>query len=428
MRLVPVLISLLVAGTLYFLVFERDRLLEFSGNDLSAPQDAEVADTAPAPQVDVEAPEGRVVSVVVMKSEATQVDSAVLLRGRTEAARQIDVRAETSGLVTSEPLRKGASIKSGQLMCEIDPGTRLTALAEAEAKVPEAAARLPEAEARVPEAEGRLLEAQARLEEALINDNAAQRLSEGGFASDTRVASTRAAVSAARAGVDSAKAGLQAARAGIESARAGVRSAEAAVATARKEIDRLDVTAPFSGLLETDTAELGSLLQPGGLCATIIQLDPIKLVGFVPEHEVSKIELGALAGARLISGRDIQGRVTFVSRSSDAETRTFRVEIQVPNTDLQIRDGQTAEIVIAAEGKAAHLLPASALTLNNEGELGVRVAVENVAKFMPVSILRDTVDGVWVDGLGPTADVIVVGQEYVVDGVAIKVTYREAKG
>lgn len=429
MRPVPVIIAILVAATLYMLVFERDQLLSYASREdaaetvAQAPQEVET-DAQSAPASDAE----RVVSVVALKSKASQIDSAVLLRGRTEAARQIDVRAETSGLVSSEPLRKGAYVEAGQLLCEIDPGTRLSALAEAEARVPEAAARLPEAESRVPEAEGRLAEAEARLEEALINDNAARKLSEDGFASDTRVAGTRATVSAARAGVQSAKAGVEAAKAGIEAARAGVRSAEAAVATARNEIDRLDVKAPFSGLLETDTAELGALLQPGGMCATIIQLDPIKLVGFAPENEVSKVEVGALAGARLVSGREVQGQVTFLSRSADMETRTFRVEMQVPNADLAIRDGQTAEIIIAAAGKTAHLIPASAMTLNDDGALGVRLAVDNKAKFAPVTILRDTVDGIWVDGLGDTADIIVVGQEYVVDGVAIDVTYREAAG
>ncbi|MEM9584929.1 MAG: efflux RND transporter periplasmic adaptor subunit [Pseudomonadota bacterium] len=431
MKLTPIILSIVVATVLYFLVFERDSLMSFASNEAAETEAA--ADDVAEERAPVEPPaadqdSARVVSVVAMKSVATEIDSAVLLRGRTEAARQIVVRAETSGLVQSEPLRAGAYVEKDQLMCEIDPGTRLTLLAEAEARVPEAAARLPEAEARVPEAEGRLAEAEARLEEALINDNAARQLSADGFASDTRVAGTRAAVSSAQAGVQSAKAGLQTAKAGIEAARAGVQAAEAAVASAKKEIERLDVKAPFSGLLETDTAELGSLLQPGSACATIIQLDPIKLVGFVPEDQVAKLETGALAGARLVSGREVQGRVTFLSRSADMETRTFRVEIQVPNPDLTIRDGQTAEIIIASDGTSAHLIPASAMTLNNDGALGVRLAVDGKAQFAPITILRDTVDGVWVDGLDPETEIITVGQEYVIDGVSIDVTYEEAKG
>ncbi len=412
MRLFPVLIAAIVATALYFLVFERDKLLSFAARGdapVVAQDTAETAETQDEPTEPK-----RVVSVVAVKSTAQEVNSAVLLRGQTQATRRVDVRAETSGLVVTEPLRKGATVEAGQLMCEIAPGTRQTLLAEAEARVPEAAAR-------IPEAEGRLAESRSRLEEAQINDNAAQQLSKDGFATTTRVAGTMAAVSSAEAAVESARAGLQA-------ARAGVRSAEASVATARKEIERLVVKAPFGGLLDTDTAELGALLQPGGLCATIIQLDPIKLVGFVPESDVGKIALGATAGARLIGGKEVQGEVTFLAASSDPETRTFQVEMKVPNPNLDIRDGQTAEIVISSEGTAAHLLPASALTLDNDGALGVRLAKDGKAAFAPVSILRDTVDGVWVDGLENEVDVIVVGQEYVIDGVEIDVTYQEAKG
>ena len=169
-------------------------------------------------------------------------------------------------------------------------------------------------------------------------------------------------------------------------------------------------------------------MQPGALCATVLQLDPIKLVGFVPETDVDRVEIGALAGARLAGGQDVQGRVKFLSRSADQTTRTFRVEIQVPNADLKIRDGQTAEIIVAANGASAHLLPQSALTLNDDGDLGVRtVDANNLAQFAKLTLLRDTADGVWVVGLPETANVITVGQEYVIDGVSVLPTYEEPK-
>jgi multidrug efflux system membrane fusion protein len=190
---------------------------------------------------------------------------------------------------------------------------------------------------------------------------------------------------------------------------------------------RLEIAAPFAGLLESDTAELGSLLQPGGLCATLIGLDPVKIVGFVPETEVDRIEVGARAGARLVTGRELTGEVTFLSRSADPTTRTFRVEITVPNPDLSVRDGQTAEILVEADGAMAHLLPQSALTLDDDGTLGVRtVTQENAARFVPVTLLRDTINGVWVAGLPDEVAVIVLGQEYVTDGVPVEVTWREA--
>lgn len=418
MRIIfSIITASLVTLALYLLVFEREALLSFAGHDAAAPVEQTDETTAAAAEdtttITPADDDARVVSVLAMRSAAQAIDNAVLLRGRTEAARQVDVRSETSGLVNSEPLRKGTYVEEGQLLCHIAPGTRESALAEAQA-------RLPEARARLPEAQGRVLEAEARLKEARINDNAAKQLSADGFASEVRVAGTQAAVQSALAAVETA-------RAGVESARAGILAAEAAIAAAEKEIDRLTITAPFAGLLETDTAELGALMQPGGLCATVIQLNPIKLVAFVPETEVAKVEVGARAGGRTTAGQTVEGKVTFISRSSDPETRTFRVEITVNNGDLSPRDGQTAEILIGAEGELAHLLPASSVTLNDEGTLGVQLAADGTARFAPVTILRDTADGIWVSGLPEEASIIIVGQEYVTDGVAISATFEERK-
>jgi multidrug efflux system membrane fusion protein len=64
------------------------------------------------------------------------------------------------------------------------------------------------------------------------------------------------------------------------------------------------------------------------------------------------------------------------------------------------------------------------LTLNSAGELGVRVAINNKAKFIPIKIIRDAEEGIWVTGLPNSAEVIVVGQEYVTDNSNIKVSYK----
>ena len=419
MRIFSILAALLVSAVLALFILDRPRLLAVLGMGGEAVETTESSETEDAAE-----DAGALVKVVVQRSVARQIDTAVALRGQTEAARTVDVRAETSAVVASAPLRKGTRVETGEALCRLDEGTRGTALAQARAQ-------LDEARARVPESLARLAQSLAQLEEAKINLNASSKLSEGGFASTTRVANTEAALATAEAGVESARAGLQAAQSGIQ-------SAQAAVATAEKEIERLIIRAPFAGLLESDTAELGSLLQPGSLCATVIQLDPIKLVAFVPETEVARVSLGANASARLVAGsgaiigdaeargKEVRGQVTFLSSSADQITRTFRVEIEVPNPDAKIRDGQTAEILISAEGAVAHLLPQSALTLNDEGTLGVRtVDAEAIVEFHPVALMRDTPEGVWLTGLEETADVVVLGQEFVIAGVKVAPTYRE---
>jgi multidrug efflux system membrane fusion protein len=361
MRLFPLLTALAVTFVLYFAIFQREALVAFANGEKAqdAPVTAVVAD-----EVAARPP----VSVLVLRSKAQSVDSGIVLRGRTEAARNLNVMAETSGLVISEPLRKGTTVSKGQLLCELDPGTRYVALAEAK----------------------------ARLAEAEINERAATSLAEKGFGSET-VASAR--------------------RAALESAQAGVERAE-------KEIERLRIMAPFDGLLESDTAEIGSLLQPGSLCANVIQLETIKLVGFIPEQDIGRVREGALAGARLVDGATVNGQVSFVSRSADPNTRTFRVEVMVPNPNLSIRDGATAEIFIAFSGEQAHLLPQSSLTLDDAGHLGVRAVIDERARFFTVEIIRDSTKGIWLSGLPDEVEVIVVGQEYVIDGRRVNVTYR----
>ncbi|WP_170410323.1 efflux RND transporter periplasmic adaptor subunit [Ruegeria arenilitoris] len=408
MRLISFVNAILVIAALFLLVFERDALFAFAGRGDSETDTSSETESVSDPQTAQNA-----IGVVVLRSSAREIDSAVLLRGQTRANRQVEVLAETTSTVISEPKRKGAFVEAGDLLCELDPGTRPASLAEA------MAAKL-EAESRIPEAEARLEEAHALVAEAQINLTAAQKLSETGFGSETRRISSEAAMRSAEAGVKTAEAGLEATRAGIEAATAEVKAAQ-------REIDRQTIEAPFKGLLESDTAELGSLMQPGSLCATVIQLDPIKLVGFVPETDVNKIIVGSEASARLITGLEVKGRVTFLSRSADETTRTFEVEITVPNPELAIRDGQTANIRIAADGAKAHLLPQSALTLNNEGQIGVRtVGADQIVEFMPILLLRDTAEGVWVDGLPETSDVIVIGQEFVTQGVKVEPTYQEA--
>jgi membrane fusion protein, multidrug efflux system len=363
MRSLSVLMALLVGLGLYLAVMERDLLLRLAG--------AEASEAAVEPER-AEAPT-EAVSVVVRRSRARVVDSGLVLRGRTEASRRVEVRAETTGRVASEPLRGGAVVGAGDVLCELDAGSRLAQLAEAEA---------------------RLLEAEG-------NERASARLAERGFGAEQTAIAQRAALQTAQAMVDQA----------------------------RREIERLVIRAPFPGILIEDSAELGDLLQPGSSCAAMISVEPIKLTGFAAEAAVERIVVGAPVRARLVTGQEIAGAVTFVARAADPASRTFRVEAQSANPDARIRDGISAEIVVGLPGTEAHLLPTSALTLDDGGRLGIRAAVRGdagpEAAFFPVSVIRDDRQGAWVAGLPEELDVIVVGQDFVTDGQLLRVSRTE---
>lgn len=359
MRLSSILASLAVAAAVAIWIFTGP----------SEPEATELGDgvAAESPEALSDAPLDAPVDVLATHSVARPMESAVVLRGRTEAARMVEVKAQTEGLVVSIPIRRGASVTTGETLCEIEPGDRPARIAEAEAK---------------------LLQAQ-------IDADASAKLKERGFAAETTHAANLAALEAAKASLEAW----------------------------RRDLARTTITAPFDGTLETDTAEEGALLQQGTVCAEVVALDPIKVIGFAPERVVAALREGMDAQARLITGETLDMVVTFVAQSADPDTRTFLVEAQAPNPELRVRDGMTAELSVPLSGALGHLLPHSALTLNSEGAVGVRVIENGEARFKPTQILRDSGEGVWLGGLPEKADVILVGQEFVTDGAAVEPTF-----
>ncbi|MEM7498908.1 MAG: efflux RND transporter periplasmic adaptor subunit [Pseudomonadota bacterium] len=317
---------------------------------------APVSNGTPAPQA-VETP----VPVMTVRSVAEPALEQARLRGRTEALRAVDVEAETTGLIVSEPLRAGTRVSAGDVLCRLDEGSRAAQLSEAEAK----------------------------LDEARAEASAARSLSEKGF--------TAATAAKAR--------------------EAELQAAEAALRLIEIDIERLELRAPFDGVLESDTAELGSRLGPGDTCARVIDLSRVKVTAFVSELDVDRLAVGQSVEVGLVNGAERRGEIRFVGRMADEQTRTYRVEAILENPDGTLRDGMTAEIRVVLHGGEAHRLPLSALTLDDNGRLGVRtVGEESRARFVPVRVVRDTADGVWVAGLPDRAEVIVVGQEFVRDG------------
>ena len=182
------------------------------------------------------------------------------------------------------------------------------------------------------------------------------------------------------------------------------------------------VKAPFDGYLETFSVKEGDYLNTGAVCATIIDPDPMRLIGEVSEKEINFVKVGAKAEAELISGKKVEGMVSFVSTSANKGTRTFRVEIDVKNSDRSIRDGVSAQIAIKGDTILAHKISPSILMLGEAGELGIRTVNEDdQVEFKKIDILEDSMEGIWITGLPKNTRIITVGQEYVFQGQTVNV-------
>ncbi|HAT86198.1 MAG TPA: hypothetical protein DCS30_09805, partial [Rhizobiales bacterium] len=111
-----------------------------------------------------------------------------------------------------------------------------------------------------------------------------------------------------------------------------------------------------------------------------------------------------------------KGMVRYVSTASDVETRTFRVEVEVSNSDHSLRDGVTATANLHLPQSSAHLMSPAHLTLSDDGTIGVMRLEGKKAAFTPLTTFTSAKNGVWVSGLPSEVTLIVVGQEYVKDG------------
>ena len=392
MRISSIIIAIIVCAGIAGFIFRNDFNAYLNTQDVIIEETDEISSELKEKKINKQ----KAVSVLVQKSNEQEVTNGILLRGQTEAFKSVQVKAETSGSVISQPIRKGTFVKNGELLCELEVGTKSDVLSEAKVAL---ALSLDELDASIHQYELRVQAAERQ--KSLLK----------------RGVGTEAAVEAAELSASSAETQSL-------SKRQAVANVEARINRATTELNNTKIIAPFDGLLESDTAEYGDFMQTGAPCGTLLALNPIKLIGYATETQVSKIEVNTTAGARLISGDTVSGTVSFISRSADPTTRTFLVETTVPNENYEIREGSTADIYISLAGAKGHLLPQSSLTLNSSGVLGVRIALNDKAKFIPINIIRDAEEGVWVTGLPNSVDVIIVGQEYVTDNSNIKVSYK----
>lgn len=198
---------------------------------------------------------------------------------------------------------------------------------------------------------------------------------------------------------------------------AAVAAARAALSAAEAEADRSIIRSPIAGLIETVPAQIGQAIQPGAEIATVVDPDPMLAVGAVSERERGNVRVGQPVSVRFIGGAIKTGAVSYVGVSADKATRTYPVQARMENRNAAIGDGVTCEMVVQTDPIDAVSVPRSALVFSDDGGLGVRVvSADSKAQFVPVTIIDDGLESVWVTGIpGPTR-VIVVGQDFVRDG------------
>ncbi len=344
---------------------------------------APVEETTETPeQTEEEAP--RLQSVRIARFVAQIMPLEVDVRGQTNAIARVSVRAETSGVVKQVHVQKGATVVPGDLLCTLDQGTRL--------------ARLSQGEAALAQAEATLSRAQADYETNVS-------LREKGLAATNTARQYEV---------------------NLTSAKASVRAAISSLDDTKNDLEKTHIYTQVGGIIQEPLADAGNVLNNSDICATVVQMNPMLFAGKVAEAKVSAVKVGERATVTTVTGQTVQGVVRYVSSSADRATRAFEVEVELDNSDGALRDGVTSTAKIEVGAIPAHLIPQSVLTLETDGTLGVRIVTDGISNFVPVTIITDQSDGIWVAGLPAEVDVITLGQEYVTDGQQVDAAYVSA--
>jgi len=311
--------------------------------------------------------------VSVIDSRVEPRTRNLVLSGRTEADKKMMLMARADGTITELKARRGSVVKEGDIIAVLSDEAR---------------------EARVMQAKAMLLQRRTELA-------AKMKLVEQGTMPKLEAVNLETQFKAAEAGL----------------------------AAAEAEKDRSVVRAPWSGIVNDVPVEVGQavLQMMGKEIAQIVSIDPILAVVEVAERNLAGVHLGDAAEIRLVTGKKASGKVRFISKTASATTRTYRVDVEVPNADGAIPDGITAEVAIPLAPVPATRVPRSALTFSSAGDLGVRIVdADSKVAFAPVSVVEDQQEFMWVGGIADGARVIVQGQDFVREGQQVEAVGGEA--
>lgn len=310
------------------------------------------------------------VAVRARRSRAEPRTRTLTLRGRTENKRTVEVQTEITGRVVARPVERGTRVDRGDVLCRLALDEREEAVAEA----------------------------QAALDRARIDYEGALKLRDQGLQSATAIAEAKAALARART----------------------------ALKREQLNLERTALRAPFAGIIETVSLEVGDYATPGTACATLLDLDPMLVTARVSAADAVKLTVGSPVEVTTATGDRLTAELTFVGAQSDAATRTYPLEATVPNADYGLRSGIPATLRVAVDEVLAHRVSPALFTLDDEGRLGLRILdPDNRVAFRTIAIVEDGADGTWVSGLPPVARIITVGQEFVFEGQRVRVEEDE---
>lgn len=304
--------------------------------------------------------------VRVKDMSAQFITTYIQLNGHTAEARCVTLKAKTAGRILSLLATKGQKVNAEQDLILIDPEDR----------------------------PARLIEAKSKLQQRSLEYKAGTKL-------EAKALKAQNALAASKADYESAKSLL---------------------ATIEQEIADTHIKAPFKSIFEETFVEMGDVVHVGDKVATVIELDPLKIVCNISEKDISRIKIGGEAQVILppLENQKLSAKVTYIAKAADPKTRTYRVEIQTENPDMAIPAGLTARISFPTDKANGYMISPTTISLRDDGTIGVKTVEEGKVIFHPVQIVEAKPEGLLVAGLPNSITLITTGGDFVVEGQQVR--------
>lgn len=320
---------------------------------------------------------------------------SVMGTGTLEARIRTTISPKISGRIAEVLVDQGSLVEAGQLLVQLDDEDLDQQVRMAKAVIGTSEATLGRFRAEIAQAKSTYAKTEADLErkKKLIGTNS---ISQSEF--------------------DQAQEGFELANSGLLRAEANLLEAEQQVSLNRETLKFQEarladskLLAPFDGLVIVRERDAGAIVVPGSPILQLISLDELWISAWVDESEMDQLQdqQPAKIVFRSQPNMEFEGTVARLGKESDRETREFTVDVRALKLPETWAIGQRAEVYIeTARADQSVRLPSSFL-VRRDGEAGVFVSENGMAKWRPLVVGIEGRDATEVlEGLQPGEVVI----------------------
>lgn len=318
---------------------------------------------APATQ---NSPKAQLVQVEAVWSDAKPYQARQVAQGQVLPWRTVTIKAQVAGRVEAILVAQGDNVKQGEKLLRLTDEGRRASLRQAEANM--------------------------KLRQTELQS--AKALKKSDFLSTTELTRLQSELA----------------------------KAEAELASAELAVQHTEPAAPFAGIADRRFVESGDLVQTGTELLQLVQIDTLKVTAYIPQQHIGAVAPGQSVVVRLLDGRSLNGKVSFISAAADQSTRSFYIEVRAENPQLLRIAGGSATVEVQLPDVLAHKISPALLKLDTQGNLGLAaVNAQQQVTLYPVTVLSVGNDGAWVSGLPERVQLITQGAGFVQNGESVRV-------